>query len=93
MGLMKLKNLKPLRKYKGITQKQAAAIFNVSTAAYNAWELGDAEPSIKTLIEMADYFNCSVDYLMGRNEDKELSPEERDLLDQAAEIIKKKVHK
>lgn len=87
---MELKNLRKLRKEKNLTQAQASVIFNVSLTAYNNWEMGDFEPSLKTLVQMADFFGTSIDYIVGR-EQKDFSPEEKKILQMAADIIKEKV--
>lgn len=87
---MKLENLRKLRKEKGLTQEQTAKIFNVSLKSYNAWEQGDFQPKIETLIEMANYFDTTIDYLVGR-EETGFTPEEKDILRMAASIIDKKL--
>lgn len=87
---MKLENLRKLRKEKGITQVEAAKVFNVSPTSYINWEQGDFEPSLQTIIQMADYFNTTLDFLVGR-EETGFTPEEKKILDMAADIIKKKI--
>ena len=57
-----------LRVAKGMTQEQLAAILCVSPAAVSKWERKLANPSIEMLWEMADYFECSIDELVGREE-------------------------
>lgn len=61
-----------LRVAKGMTQEQLAAILCVSPAAVSKWERNLANPSIEMLWAMADYFECSMDELVGR-EEKQLS--------------------
>jgi DNA-binding XRE family transcriptional regulator len=87
---MKLENLRKLRKEKGLTEEQAAKIFSVSLKSYNAWEQGDFQPKIETLIEMANYFDTTIDYIVGR-EETVFKPEEKDVLRMAASIIDKKM--
>ena len=70
-----------------MTQAKAALIFGVATNSYVAWELGDYEPKIEKLIEIADYFDVSVDYLLGRPKKADLSPNEKETLTEAAKII------
>lgn len=60
--------LKQERKKKNITQTELAKILNVSQRAYSNYERGDVEPSIDTLINMADYFGMPIDLLVGRYE-------------------------
>lgn len=57
-----------LRVAKGMTQEQLAAILCVSPAAVSKWERNLANPSIEILWELADYFECSIDELVGREE-------------------------
>ena len=57
-----------LRVAKGMTQEQLAAMLCVSPAAVSKWERNLANPSIEMLWELADYFECSIDELVGREE-------------------------
>lgn len=59
-------NLKMLRKWKGIGQRELASILQISTKTVSHWETGYTEPSIAQLIAMADYFDISIDELVGR---------------------------
>ena len=68
-----LKNLKLLRNEKGISQQQLANVLGISQQSINKYENHDVEPDISTLIAMADYFNTSVDFLIGRYDNKRLS--------------------
>lgn len=52
----------------GITQSNLASALNISRSAVNAWEMGTSKPSIGTLVDLADFFHVSTDYLLGRNE-------------------------
>lgn len=57
-----------LRVAKGMTQEQLAVILCVSPAAVSKWERNLANPSIEILWALADYFECSIDWLVGREE-------------------------
>ncbi len=63
---MMVKNLKKLRNKKGVSQRELAKAVMVSQQSINKYENHDVEPDIGTLIKMADYFNVSLDYLVGR---------------------------
>lgn len=85
-----LKNLKQLREERGISQKQLADCIGVSQQSINKYENHDVEPDIHTLIRIADYFNTSVDYIVGHSEIRrrieilhayELNAEESRLID------------
>ena len=59
-------NLKGLRKAKGIGQTELAETLNVSAKSVSHWETGYTEPSVSQLISLADYFDVSLDELLGR---------------------------
>lgn len=58
--------LKELRVYYGITQAEVAECINFSSAAISNYECGEREPGIEELILLADFFQVSLDYLVGR---------------------------
>lgn len=57
--------IRELRKQKGITQQQLADILCVEKTNISKWEAGVYEPGKAVLSKMAEYFNVSVDYLLG----------------------------
>lgn len=63
-----IKNLKKLRINKGISQQQLADIIGVSQQSVNKYENHSSEPEIAVLIKIANYFQTSVDYLIGNSE-------------------------
>lgn len=60
-------NLKTLRLNSLLMQKEIAQILNVSVRTFQGWENGRTEPSIAKLIQIADLFNVSIDFLVGRD--------------------------
>ena len=60
--------LKELRVEKNITQEELGKLVNMSKMAISHWEKGHSEPSITQLIILSNYFEVSVDYLIGKNE-------------------------
>lgn len=60
--------LKNLRKTRMIPQKDIAEYLGISVSAYQYYEAGKNEPCIARLIMLADLFNVSIDYLVGRTE-------------------------
>lgn len=58
--------LKTLRNEKKLTQKALSKEINVSEDCIYFWEKGRSEPCIIDLINLANYFNVSIDYLVGR---------------------------
>ena len=56
---------KELRTEKGVTQIEIAKKMNMSKMAISHWEKGNSEPSIEQLKLLAEYFDVSIDYLVG----------------------------
>ena len=74
---MRLKELRDKSK-KSVTEIQK--LLGISNPAYYNYENGKAEPSIDKLIKLADYYNVSIDYLVGRIYQDDLgyiSPDQR----------------
>lgn len=68
-----LVRLKELRKKKGISQLRLATDLNTTQNTISRYETGEREPGIDELIKIADYFNVSVDYLIGRTENPKMN--------------------
>ncbi len=60
--------LKEIRKACDFTQQQVADHFNIDQSTYAGYESGKSVPSPERLAALADYFDVSVDYLLGRTE-------------------------
>ena len=58
-----------LRKSNGLTQKKLAQEMKLSELAIQNYESQRRKPAFDVLIALADYFNVSLDYLVGRSED------------------------
>lgn len=58
--------LKSLRLEKGLTQTELGKHFNLGKTAISLYETNDRFPDKEILDKMADFFNCSMDYLLGR---------------------------
>lgn len=58
--------LKEIRSAKDLTQKQVADALELSTTAIQNYENNRRKPTYDILISMADYFDVSIDYLVGR---------------------------
>jgi transcriptional regulator with XRE-family HTH domain len=61
--------LKELRVEKGFTQKELARVINTTDDSIYSWEKARSQPPLDTLVKLADFFECSVDYLLGREDD------------------------
>ena len=57
-----------LRQEKGISQAALAKQLKVSYAVICYWETDRSEPTAPNLIKIADFFDVSIDYLLGRTE-------------------------
>lgn len=62
-------HLKTLRKVKSVTQRQLASAIGASERGIQQYELGERKPTYDMLIALADYFDVSLDYLVGRSND------------------------
>ena len=60
--------LKTLRTQNQVRQKDIAAAMGVSLRAYQYYETDTKEPTMSNLIALADYFDVSIDYLVGRTD-------------------------
>ena len=58
-----------MRKKKNLTQEEMSKILNLGSKTYKNYENRITEPSIETLVKLADYFNVSIDELVGRETD------------------------
>ena len=58
--------LKELRKARGVTQEQVADRLGVKKPSISNWENDNIMPSVDMLIKIADYFQVSTDFLLGR---------------------------
>ena len=59
-------NLKALRRERCIGQSELAEILRISPKTISHWETGYTEPSISQLIALANFFDLSIDELVGR---------------------------
>jgi len=65
--LRKQKHLSPKAE---ISRKELSMLTGISTSMIVSIEMGRRDPGIKTLIKLADYFNVSIDYLVGRSDER-----------------------
>jgi DNA-binding XRE family transcriptional regulator len=59
-----------LRAENGLRQRDVADKIGISTTAYRNIEKGPSDPSLETLIKLADLFNVSLDHIVGRSEER-----------------------
>ncbi|MCL1789627.1 MAG: helix-turn-helix domain-containing protein [Oscillospiraceae bacterium] len=63
--------IKYLRTEKNLTQKKMAKIIGVKEVSYQRYEYGHSIPNLIKLVFLADYFDVSLDYLVGRSDSPE----------------------
>ena len=64
--------LKELRQKNKLTQKELATSLNLSQPTYQNYESEYTQPPIEIMIRLADHYNVSLDYLLGRNYSNEI---------------------
>lgn len=64
-----------LRKAKGISMRQCANELGIPYTTYVSYEKNERDPKSEQLIELADYFNVSIDYLLGRTKEQKVNKE------------------
>ena len=64
--------LKELRKSQNLTLKELALRLEISYQALSNYENSNRQPDYETLIRIADFFNVSVDYLLGHTDKRHL---------------------
>lgn len=55
-----------------LKSEKFSSIINVSSSAICRWRRGDGTINLSNLVTVADYFNCSIDYLVGRSDKDEI---------------------
>ena len=63
-------NLLTLRKGHNYSAEIVAVKCNISYSSYRRYETGKGEPTLSTLWKIADFYGVSVDYLIGRSEER-----------------------
>ena len=63
---MYYQRLRDLREDHDLTQKEIAAVLGIDQRVYSIYETGKREIPVHHLIKLADYYNVTTDYLLGR---------------------------
>ncbi|MCI8938920.1 MAG: helix-turn-helix transcriptional regulator [Dorea sp.] len=63
---MDIRHIRDIREDNDMTQAQIAKILNISQRAYSYYETGQHNIPLNILCQLADYYKCSTDYLLGR---------------------------
>ena len=70
---MKFQRIQDLRTDADMSQKQLSEILHISQRSYSHYETGSRNIPVEMLIRMANYYDISVDYLVGRTDKKEMN--------------------
>ena len=73
--MMKYENIRSLRIDRGITQKPIAEYLNIKQNTYSQYEIGVLNYPVDVVVKLADYYNVSTDYLLGRTTIKDPYPQ------------------
>ena len=65
--------IKNLRQQSGLTQSDLAKRLNITRSSVNAWEMGISIPSTQYVVELAELFKVSTDYILGLSRDSVIS--------------------
>lgn len=71
---MYFQRIRDLREDADLTQTQVAEILGIRQTVYSRYERGFQTIPLEHLIKLADYYRVSVDYLLGRTNNPEISP-------------------
>ena len=72
--IMEFENIRSLRIDKGLTQKQIGEYLGISQNTYSQYEIGVLKYPVDVLIKLADLYQVSIDYLVGRTNQKDPYP-------------------
>ena len=70
---MKFQRIQDLRTDADLSQKQISEILHISQRSYSHYETGSRNIPVEMLIRLANYYDISVDYLVGRTDKKEMN--------------------
>ena len=73
LGDMMQNNLRKLRKEKGLSQIAVQMQTGIEQALIPKYENGERVPPTETLMQLADFYGVSMDYIMGRTDRKEIN--------------------
>ena len=72
--MMKFENIRSLRIDNGYTQKQIGEYLGISQNTYSQYEIGVLNYPVDVLMKLADLYDVSIDYLVGRTNTKKPYP-------------------
>ena len=72
--ILKFQHIRDLREYNELSQKEMAKYLNVRQSTYSRYETSDINVPLDIVEKLADYYNTSVDYLIGRTDERRPYP-------------------
>lgn len=72
-----LEHLRALREDRNLSQKDMAQVLNIHQTTYSDYELGRLNVPIPALIQLAQFFETSIDYLLGLTDEQKPYPRKR----------------
>ena len=73
MDNVDISRIRNLREDFDLKQKELADVLGISTRTYSHYENGTRKIPLDILVTLADYYNCSTDYLLGRTRKKDMN--------------------
>ncbi|MDO4274650.1 MAG: helix-turn-helix transcriptional regulator [Eubacteriales bacterium] len=71
--MTKFQRIQDLRTDSDLSQRQISEILHISQRSYSHYETGSRNIPIEMLIRLADYYDISIDYLVGRTNNKKMA--------------------
>lgn len=68
-GILKYGRIRDLRNDRGLTQEDIAKVLNVKQNTYCQYEIGIVNYPLDAVVKLAEYYNVSMDYLVGLTDD------------------------
>lgn len=74
---MVFNNLRSIREDRDLKQRELAELLNVSQNTYSQYETGTIALTAEVLLKLADFYHCSIDFLLDRTDDPTFIPSNR----------------
>ena len=75
--ILKYGRIRDIRNDRGLTQKQIAKILHVSQNTYSQYEIGTSRFPLDVVVKLAEFYDVSIDYLVGLTDDPAPYPRKR----------------
>lgn len=75
--IIKYQNIRNIREDKDISQKEVSEYLNIKQNTYSRYETNERNIPLELLIKLADFYDTSIDYLLGRTNQKKPYPKNK----------------